>query len=187
MGKKISRRRAIAQMSWASGGLVLLSSCAMDQEKVDKALKAFQVSEADKDLMTAVLDCMLPQTDSKAASALALGDFVWMMAEDCLDETGKSKFLTSFTHFKQAKSPESKQSFLNCSAEEQATWISSVLNAESEEKASEDKASVDKAKNYVELSKQFAIMGYVNSEYFLTEIQPYALVPGKAPSCEPSI
>ena len=36
---------------------------------------------------------------------------------------------------------------------------------------------------FIEISKSYAIVGFMRSEYVMTEVMPYSLVPGKPPVC----
>jgi hypothetical protein len=42
----------------------------------------------------------------------------------------------------------------------------------------EDKEA-DTARGFISTTKRFALQGYLNSEYFMTEIKPYELVPAR--------
>ena len=52
-----------------------------------------------------------------------------------------------------------------------------MLGENSAEETPED------VKYFIEVSKSFAILGFMKSEYMMTEVMPYSLVPGKPPVC----
>jgi len=53
------------------------------------------------------------------------------------------------------------------------------------EKADTKAESVDQDQdNFIQTSKNFTSLGYMRSEYIMTEVMPYTLVPGTYGPCE---
>jgi hypothetical protein len=72
------------------------------------------------------------------------------------------------------------QSFLRSNQQDRVKALQSIVNIEL---SPSDQESSD-VLNFVEITKSFTILGYMKSEYIMTEVMPYSLVPGSYGTCE---
>ena len=162
----MDRRKALKQLSLLSGGLILLPSCDFSKEEVTRAMNNLEVTQAQESLLSDLVAFMIPETEIPGGKSLELDKFVWVMVDDCLP--GKQQ-----DHFMKGLSKLGKVGFSNLKSETLATG---------EDGGSSEQMS-EELRYLIETTKSFAALGFMQSEYVMTEVMPYALVPGKPPAC----
>ena len=161
----MNRRKALINLGIISGGLVLLSSCEFSKEKVSLALNNLNINKSQESLLKEIIETMLPGGEIPGAIELKVDEFVWVMVDDCMEKKQQDDFLTGLNSFGQMSNKERK-----------------VIFKSLEEHNSEDQGSLDK--RFIQTVKQLAVFGFMESEYIMTEVMPYSLVPGKYGTCE---
>ncbi len=162
----MDRRKALKQLSLLSGGLILLPSCDFSKEEVTRAMNNLEVTQAQESLLNHLVDLMIPETDTPGGKSLGLDKFVWVMVDDCLSGKQQDVFIKGLSKLE-------KVGFSNLKTEVLATG----------EDEGSSKQMPDELRYLIETSKSFATLGFMQSEYVMTEVMPYALVPGKPPVC----
>jgi len=174
----MNRRKAIKQLGLLTGGMVLLPSCNLSGEKVARAMNGLSVTASQEELMQEIVASIIPEGKLPGALSLNVHDFVWVMADDCLADEEQRKFLKGLDGFKEQVRALKKDPFNDLEETERAD-ILRILEDPGEEMVWEEVTF------FVKKVKEFSILGYMQSEYVMTEVMPYPLVPGKNPACNP--
>ena len=98
------------------------------------------------------------------------------MVDDCLPKDRQDSFLKGLSSFESTFRQFSGASFGASNQEEKARVLDEMINSPTTE-ISEDVI------HFVQTSKSYAVLGFMRSEYLMTEIMPYSLIPGKYPAC----
>jgi hypothetical protein len=151
----MDRRKALKQLSLLSGGLILLPSCDFSKEEITRAMNNLEVTPTQESLLSDLVDFIIPETNIPGGQSLELDKFVWVMVDDCLPKKQQEVFLKGLSTFE-------KVGFSSIKTETPATGEVLYL---------------------IETTKSFATLGFMQSEFVMTELMPYALVPGKPPVC----
>jgi len=176
----MNRRNALKNLGILTGSIVLFPSCDFSEEKVSLALGKFNVMSGEEALMKELVSCMIPEGDFSGAGSLNIQDFVWVMADDCLDEASQTSFLEGLHGFDDGMKKLGGKSFLKLTQEERVKNLSRLeLDAESDLMPENENLI-----KFVQITKYFTILGYMNSEYIMTGVMPYSLVPGSYGTCE---
>ncbi len=85
--------------------------------------------------------------------------------------------LSSFSAFYENQSGET---FEDSSLPDRSIVMSKMLD---EDPSSSNSKTPEDIRLFLELLKSFTVLGFMRSEYMMTEVMPYSLVPGKYPSC----
>lgn len=168
----MDRRLALKQLALFTGGLMAFPSCDFSRENVLAAYEKLQVTDAHQDLLAKVVETILPGREIKGAKELNMQDFVLVMANDCLAEEDQSRFIKGLKNFNAYVKKQSGSSFEKLDQETAERSFTHIVD--SEDKSEE----MEGLKYFLNTTKRFTLQGYLSSQYFMTEVMPYNMVPG---------
>jgi hypothetical protein len=166
----INRRTLLKQLAMATTAAMLMPSCISDPKKVSVALRNLDVNGDDEDLMAALAETIIPETDKPGAKTVGAHLFTFVMVDDCQDKASKEKFMKGLRMFEETCKGVKGKTFTASTPEERLDLLTHI------EKNSE-KINPDVAAFYW-TSKRYIMQGYTSSQYYLTEVKHYQLVPG---------
>ncbi|AGA77314.1 gluconate 2-dehydrogenase subunit 3 family protein [Echinicola vietnamensis] len=169
----MNRRLALKQLALAAGGLALIPSCDLSEEKVLAAYDELKITESHLQLIQKLVDTLIPETELKGAAALGVHDFVLVMANDCMSSDEQSQFLSGLHEFDGYTKKTAGTRFTKMDAPKAAKTVEAIL----EETTNSDKEAED-VRYFLQTTKKYTIQGYLQSEYVMTELMPFQLVPG---------
>ncbi len=174
MDMKINRRIAIKQLAAISAVAVLAPSCSSaGPSKLFKRLAATEDHDA---LLSAIADTLLPKSSTPGAVELKVPEFMARMIDDCATKEDQLKWLGGANKF-------------DAEMEKSAGKLFSKLNADERLKALTEWESIkheDEELNFFyQSTRSLAIRGYTSSEYFMTTVQNYNILPGAFKGCVP--
>ncbi len=164
----INRRSAIKQFIIISAGVALLPSC--KSNKKPSLYNNIPIDEEQQAFLAEVADTILPATDTPGAKELSAHIFALQMLNDCHKAEDRERFAKGMQQFEDNVQQEHKKSFVQCSPAEREAIIAA---------AEAHKDAKDDAQYFYNKMKSLTVGGYINSKYYLTNIQVYKLVPGK--------
>jgi hypothetical protein len=171
-----SRRRALKALVFASAGMALIPACMSDRSKSSLLLKKLSISADDEALLAELCETLLPKTTTPGAKDLSAHLFVLTMVDDCRTKEDQEKFTRGLADFKKFCQSTGKSDFTAASPDDRKKILNALL-------ASADKESDLMA--FFNTTKGLTIQSYTASEYFLTKVQVYELVPGRYHGCVP--
>jgi hypothetical protein len=166
----MERRLVLKQLLILTGGAVLLPSCLSEPNKASVKLKNIRITKEEEDLITNVVDIIIPKTNTPGAKGLGVHLFVLKMLDDCYDDKAQNKFMLGMDQFKTLIHDKYNTTFNKCTKAEQQQVIN-LINSNS--------TSTEPITQFYKMIKQNTIKGYVNSEYVMTKLVIYELVPGR--------
>lgn len=176
----MDRRKALRNLGILTSGMVLLPSCDFSEEKISLVLNKLSITASQEELMKELVATILPEGEIPGARTLLVHDFVWVMVDDCLEMTIQESYLKGLSNFEADFKELEGKSFLSSTQEDRVNALASIVS--SKENASE-KINTDLI-SFIEITKRFAVLGYMQSEYMMTEVMPYPLIPGTFGTCE---
>lgn len=178
----MDRRKALRDLGILTGGMVLLPSCEFIKEKAFIALNKLKINATQEKLMKSIVASIIPEGNIAGASFLALHDFVWIMADDLLDQNLQQSFINGLDYFEKEINVLKGRPFDKLSQKEKVESLASIKS----DNTNSDKTRAQDLLFFVESTKSFTILGYMKSEYIMTDIMPYEQVPGTYGTCEPT-
>ena len=166
----MERRFAIKQILIMAGGIALLPSCLRDSGKSSVLLKNLDVSLDQEQLMAEIAETMIPKTDTSGAKELNLHLFVLKMLDDCHEPEDQIKFLKGLEEFQDNTQEQFSKSFIKLSRDERQKMLVQVEN---------NKAASAELAAFYAIMKRRTIQGYLNSQYVMTNLIKWELVPGR--------
>lgn len=172
----LTRRSALKQFLFVSAGMALIPSCLQDKSKPALALKNFKISADQEILLAELTETIIPKTSSPGAKDISAHRFALKMMDDCRSKEDQEKFLSGLAAFEKQAEKISGKSFVKQSAAERKAVL---------EEMDKNKESKDDAIGFYRTMKRLTIQAYSSSEFFLTKVQVYELIPGRYHGCVP--
>jgi hypothetical protein len=166
----MNRRTALRTFALTGAAALLIPGCVSDPKKVSAALENLDITGDDEELMAQFADTLIPATDKPGAVQVGAHIYAFIMVDDCLPKEMKDAFLAGLRSFNESAPVPGKGKFLKASADEKLETLRSL------EKDRENLA--EPLKTFYTTARRYIIEGFTTSQYFLTEVKPYKLVPG---------
>lgn len=169
-------------MALLGGGVILAPSCTFSEERVSIALNNLNVSGRQEKLLAGIVETFIPATgDAPGAKALKLHHFVLVMVDDCRGEEDRHRFVRGLDQVDRLAEHRYGAEFTDCTPGEREQLLAAVFEGQPELKSGGE--AYEDAGECLAMTKQYAIRGFLNSEYVMTEELPYQLVPGHFDGC----
>lgn len=173
----VNRRTAIKQFLYLSGGVVLIPSCMLkDRSKTSIQLNHLELNGEDEQLLAELSETLIPKTDTPGAKDTYTHLYVMKMVDDCRTKKDQDAFVHGLASFAEQAKKKSGKSFVQMAPEQRADWLRQV-----EEKKNVPEETIV----FYNMLKELAIQGFLTSQYYLTNVQVYELVPGRFHGCVP--
>ncbi|GAA4465991.1 lactose 3-dehydrogenase subunit gamma LacC [Nibrella saemangeumensis] len=160
-------------MAVALGGLISLPAWAEGWNRASVA-SLQPILSADQDLLLAdIVETIIPATDTPGAKALGVHSFIQKMVADCYEKSVQQNFVSGLT----TVAGLARQTGKSFGALEEIQRLNLLKQLEQATDADQ--------KSFYRLVKSLTIQGYMTSEYVMTNITKYELVPGRYHGCVP--
>jgi Gluconate 2-dehydrogenase subunit 3 len=169
----LTRRQAIRQFLFVSAGVALVPSCMEDRNKSSILLKHLPISADQEKLLAELCETILPKTTTPGAKDISAHLFALKMIDECRSGDDQDKFMEGLRAFEKTAGKD----FARQSLQERAGVL---------EPLERDKESKEPAALFYRTIKRLTIQAYTSSEYYLTKVQVYELVPSRYHGCVPS-
>lgn len=179
----MNRRSALKQAAIIAGGIAFIPSCSFDSERVSIALKNLKIKSRHEKLLAEIAETIIPATDIPGAKDLNVHEFVLVMVDDCLDKADQDIFVKGLDQFEDFTIQHYGKSFLKGTQAEREEMLKRI--EEQEEPGETTAFNPQEIKTFLGRTRQFTIQGYMSSQYVMTEVVPYQLVPGHFKGCVP--
>ena len=167
----MQRRLALKNIGALGLGFALFPACDFNQEKNVTALPGFNLSPAQLKLLKEVVSAILPA--GVAGESLQLHAFVQLMVNDCCSEKEQAAFISGLEELEMEAQKQFSEPFTKLTSAEKEELLNRLLSGTGKS-----------VHEFLKLSKQYAVMGFMYSEYVMTKEMPYNLVPGSYGHCE---
>lgn len=171
-----NRRTAIKQFIFISAGVAIIPSCINDEGKASIPLKNISLSGSQESLLAEIGETLIPKTDQPGAKDVGAHLFAMKMIDDCSTKEDQQKFISGIGAFENFAKQKNGKPF----AESDATQKDAVIAALDKVNDSKD----DIAFFYSKM-KQLTIQAYTSSQFYMTKVHEYKMLPGKFEGCVP--
>jgi len=165
---QITRRSALRQLFIISAGAAILPACVNNKKPAAQTFSHLPVTADEQAMLEDIASTIIPTTDTPGAKEAGAHLFALRMVNDCYKKEDQEKFLNGLRQFGTQVQQQYSKGFGACSAQEKEAAIS---------KAAEDKGG--DAGYFCNTFKRLTVQAYTSSEYYLTKVDAYKLVPGK--------
>ncbi|WP_114752143.1 gluconate 2-dehydrogenase subunit 3 family protein [Pleomorphovibrio marinus] len=172
----MERRDALRTMALSVWGLVLLPGCEPGTQdgEAEKPHKLLDLDQIQGQNLESIVDTFLPETDTKGAVELQVHHFINRLIANCYSEQDVSEFVGYLNMVEDMSRKEKENSFHTLSRTNREQILTLM----------DDKNQPEQQRAYQEL-KEYCILGYTTSEYYLTNFTNYEMAPGGYQGCVP--
>ena len=180
----MNRRSAIQHLAVLACGVSLAPACSFDENKVSIALDRLKINASHERLMSEVVETMIPETDLPGAKALGLHHFVLVMVNDCQTKSAGEAFVKGLDQIESYVKQHYDRSFLKSNHEAREAILYQLIDEETNG-GEENNPVLEAIKTFLAITKQYTVQGFLASQYVMTEVFPYQLVPISYKGCVP--
>ncbi len=155
-------------MLYIAGGTLVLPACFRESGSASIALTNLTVSEEQELLLAELVETIIPATDTPGGKELLLQLFVLKMVDDCHGAEDQATFGTGLEAFAAWSRQVLGMPFRQAEADRRVVLLKRIGDASDE--------SVGK---FFAILKRRTIQGYMNSQYVMTNLVKYELIPGR--------
>lgn len=171
----MNRRQTLKALLAVAAGSALLPAC-MQDEKSSVSYKNLKLTRQDEDLTAAFADTLIPKTNTPGAVETKAHLFALMMVDDCFPPADRENFQKGFVAFKDYLKKNGMEDFSKAEASKRQALLTGLENG---------KDNPAELNGFYQTMKRYILQGYTTSQFFLTNIQEYKLVPGPYYGCVP--
>ncbi|MFY0255273.1 gluconate 2-dehydrogenase subunit 3 family protein [Chitinophaga sp. 30R24] len=172
----VNRREALKQLLYVSAGLAILPACLQHTNRLSLTLKHIQVNGDQEKMLAELVETILPATSTPGAKALSAHLFALIMIDDCYKKEEQQQWMNGLKAFDEACKKLNGHTFLKSTVPQRTSLVASL---EANKDAKDDLTFFYKA------IKRLTIQAYTSSQYFLTNVNVYELVPARYKGCVP--
>jgi hypothetical protein len=170
----INRRTAIRRLAYVSAGIVLLPACSGKHSKPDLVLNNFTVDDAGQRTLDALTATLIPNTKTPGARETGASLFILKMLDDCSSKTDQETFFKGLKQLDDASRKMTGGSFIEAGGIQRELILTAIGNKQ---------IPGDELRSFYSMARKLTILSYTSSQYFLTKVQVYELVPGRWHGC----
>ncbi len=158
-------------------GASLLPYCMNDKSKgFGNPARIFLIdSDQEKMIAALVSGTILPTTETPGAREVSAHLFVLKMVDDCFRQKDQQQFLQGMSDFEKQVREKNGTSFERCDQKQQQTIVAAL----------DASKSTDAQSCFYRTVKRLTIQAYTSSEFFLTKVHIYKMIPGRFEGCVP--
>ncbi len=184
----MDRRTALRNIALTTGGITLLARCGFGEERVPIALNNLNVTVEQEDLLREIAGVIIPETEIPGAETLEVHNFIWVMADDCMEKEDQERFMKGLSHFNPLLSHDRDTDFTSIEPADRAGVLTYIMELdESYEVPADEEGNPEFDPEAVKYAlgriKGFTIQGFMQSQYVMENEMPYRIVPGPAKGC----
>jgi len=172
----MNRRSVIKNFLFVSAGMSLIPACMHDKGKASFLLKNINVNGDQEKMLADLTETIIPKTNTPGANDLSSHLFVMMMVDDCFKKEDQQKFVKGMAAFEDLTKKRCNNTFTDCTPAQKKELLTDI----------EKKNNIpDDVTAFYNITKRLTIQSFTSSQYYLTKVQVYELVPGRWHGCVP--
>ena len=135
------------------------------------------ISAEEEAMLAALCETILPKTTTPGAKELSSHIFALTMVDDCRKKEDKDRFISGMKALQERCKSAAGKDFVNSAIDQRNAVLASII-AEKDEDSD--------LKYFFKTVKGLTIQSYTASEFFMTKVQVYELIPGRYHGCVPA-
>ena len=171
----VTRRTLLKQLAVFSAGIVLAPSLAGCNSKPSPLYKNIAVTDQQDELLTLISETIIPKTNTPGSKDTGVHEYCIKMIDDCLSKEDQQKWLKGLAQFNALAEKNNKKEFGEMDSAERVKFLTELNESKAE----------DDVNFFFKAMKHFTLNGYTTSEYYMTNVQNYKMIPGKFKGCVP--
>lgn len=174
----MKRRTAIRQFLFVSTGVVFMPSCLLKEKVPAQEFKNISLTGSEELMLEELSEVLIPRTGTPGARDISAHKFALRMVDECSSKDERTTFISGMKAFSKEAEKIFGKSFEKMDIESRKKFIRQV----------ETEAPGKEAINvFYRKFRKLTIQAYSTSEFFLTKVRVYELIPGRYNGCVPAV
>ncbi len=169
----IKRRKALTSIITGFGTLISMPAWA-DGWSLKSLGKVHFLNTEDNSLLTAIVDTILPATDTPGAKDVGVPTLIEKLIQDCLPVDSQDIYRMGLIMTDAVSIGDYGKGFRELSTEEKLSVLKKMSDS-----------TYPDQKNFMVMIKRMTIDGYMRSEYVMTNITNFEFAPNRYYGCVP--
>lgn len=183
----MKRRTALKNMTLAAGGMVMLPAWAKAWTRSSVSFLPF-LSPRQDEMLSALVDTIIPATDIPGAKDLDVHLFVQKMIIDCYEKEVQENLKNGLEKVDQMARQSYGLPFTTCNTMQREALLMKLETPLDTEPSPETETAVENEVSseqyeFFNLVKELTIRGFMTSEYVMTNHTDYNMMPGHFYGC----
>ncbi|MBD0287300.1 MAG: gluconate 2-dehydrogenase subunit 3 family protein [Flavisolibacter sp.] len=172
----VNRRTALKHFVFITGGAIFLPSCLQKDGTASVPLKHLKINKEEENLLAEMTGTIIPATDTPGAKEMNAHLYLLKMVDDCYEKEAQQDFEQGMGEFNKICKKRFNQSFTACTTAQREELLNGI----------EQKKYQGKVADFYKTVKRLTLDAYLNSQFVMTKLIPYELVPGRWHGCVPA-
>lgn len=143
------------------------------------------LSASQRDIVSDVVDIMIPRTDTPGAVDVGVPGFIDLMLRDVYTQADRDRYIAGLTDFDASASAENGTKFVALELQQQVALVRKFHDAAVGEERRLRGAHAHLQRPFILMTKELTLLGFFTSQVGATQVLQYVAVPGSYHSCIP--
>jgi gluconate 2-dehydrogenase gamma chain len=143
------------------------------------------LNASQKATVSAVVNVMIPRTDTPGALDVGVPALIDLMLRDVYTQSDRDRYLTGLADLDAAASSETGQKFVTLESKQQLALVRKFHDAAVAEERQQRSAHAHLERPFILMTKELTLLGFFTSEVGATQVLQYVAVPGSYHGCLP--
>jgi hypothetical protein len=170
----MQRRSAIKNLALTIGGTIVLPTWANAWSKETLQNHSLNITSSQEILLAEIVATIIPKTDTPGAKELGADKFILRMVADCYDKKSQDIFAKGLISVDELAKKENGKTFVENDSKQRLEVLKKMSTSQNSDE-----------KGFLQLVKGLTIDGYLVSEYVMTNLRIFEMVPGRYHGCVP--
>jgi gluconate 2-dehydrogenase gamma chain len=143
------------------------------------------LSASQRATVSAIVDVMIPRTNTPGALDVGVPRFIDLMLKDVYTEADRDRYLTGLSDFDAAAKSEHGQTFVALEPTQRIALVRKFHDAAVAEEHRQRSAHTHLQRPFILMTKELTLLGFFTSQVGATQVLQYVAVPGSYHGCLP--
>ncbi|HUP13743.1 MAG TPA: gluconate 2-dehydrogenase subunit 3 family protein [Niastella sp.] len=165
----MQRRTVLKNLLFIAAGTVVIPSCANRAGEASIPLKHIKIDSDQEKLLAEICDTIIPKTAIPGAKDVYAHLFALNMIDDCYPEEQQQQFVSGLNAIDKLSKKKSDTGFIKSTPAQREALLADL----------DGRKKGDDLYDFYQMTKALTINGYLQSQYVMTNVLKYELVPGR--------
>jgi hypothetical protein len=185
----MNRREALLRVAGLMGGTLSASTLLAIREGYaatrSAATQPSILTTSQRDIVSGVIDVMIPRTDTPGAVDVGVPGFIDLMLKDVYTQADRDRYLAGLADFDATAVADTGKKFVALEKTQQAALVRKIHDAAVGEERRLRRAHAHPQRPFILMTKELTLLGFFTSQTGATQILQYVAVPGSYHGCIP--
>ncbi len=143
------------------------------------------LSASQRDIVSRVVDVMIPRTDTPGAVDVGVPGFIDLMLKDVYTQADRDRYVAGLTDFDATALSENGKQFVALELQQQVALVRKFHDAALGEERRLPRAHAHLQRPFILMTKELTLLGFFTSQVGATQVLQYVAVPGSYHGCIP--